>query len=107
MILLLIFFLLSNQYSAQSELVHLSYSEMKFESDVDFAAFYTLQVMCFLSLVIMQVVGGIDEQIPSLPSSTGVKVVTYSTLLNQVILIFPMNPTNSVEVLGDHSKDIL
>ncbi|KAL6188752.1 hypothetical protein ACLB2K_040143 [Fragaria x ananassa] len=29
------------------------------------------------------VVGGIDEQIPSLPSSTGVNVVTYSTLLNQ------------------------
>lgn len=80
---------------------------LKFESDVDFAAFYIFQVMCFLSLVITQVVGGIDEQIPSLPSSTGVKVVTYSTLLNQVILIFPMNPTNSVEVLGDHSKDIL
>ncbi|XP_050375234.1 long chain acyl-CoA synthetase 6, peroxisomal-like [Argentina anserina] len=29
------------------------------------------------------VVGGIDEHIPSFPSSTGVKVVTYLTLLNQ------------------------
>ncbi|KAK7253170.1 hypothetical protein RIF29_37662 [Crotalaria pallida] len=29
------------------------------------------------------VVGGMDDQIPSLPSSTGVKVITYSKLLNQ------------------------
>ncbi|TQD97581.1 hypothetical protein C1H46_016841 [Malus baccata] len=29
------------------------------------------------------VVGGVDDQIPSLPSSTGVKVVTYSKLLSQ------------------------
>ena len=32
-----------------------------------------------------QVVGGIDDQIPSLPSTTGVQVVTYSKLLSQVI----------------------
>jgi len=33
-----------------------------------------------------QVVGGIDDQIPKLPSSTGVEVVTYSKLLSQVIM---------------------
>jgi hypothetical protein len=33
-----------------------------------------------------QVVGGIDDQIPKLPSSTGVEVVTYSKLLSQVII---------------------
>ena len=43
---------------------------------------------------IMQVVGGVDDQIPSLPSSTGVKVVTYSKLLSQVIPFLPMNPLN-------------
>ena len=32
-----------------------------------------------------QVVGGIDDQMPSLPSTTGVEVVSYSKLLNQVI----------------------
>jgi hypothetical protein len=30
--------------------------------------------------------GGIDDQIPKLPSSTGVEVVTYSKLLSQVIM---------------------
>lgn len=44
-------------------------------------------ILSFLSDIptvrLIVVVGGIDEQIPSLPSSTGVKVVTYSTLLNQ------------------------
>ncbi|KAM5569341.1 long chain acyl-CoA synthetase 6, peroxisomal-like [Rosa sericea] len=44
-------------------------------------------ILSFLSDIptvrLIVVVGGIDEQIPSLPPSTGVKVVTYSTLLNQ------------------------
>lgn len=50
-----------------------------------------LQLFFFLALVISfaflnkQVVGGIDDQIPSLPSTTGVQVVTYSKLLSQVI----------------------
>ena len=37
----------------------------------------------------MQVVGGIDEQMPSLPSTTGVEVVSYSKLLSQVISFSP------------------
>ncbi|CAN1280311.1 Long chain acyl-CoA synthetase 7, peroxisomal [Linum perenne] len=35
------------------------------------------------SVRVIVVVGGIDDQIPSLPSSTGVQVVTYSKLLSQ------------------------
>ncbi|RYQ90611.1 long chain acyl-CoA synthetase 6, peroxisomal-like [Arachis ipaensis] len=35
------------------------------------------------SVRLIVVVGGIDGHIPSLPSSTGVQVVTYSNLLNQ------------------------
>ncbi|KAG4910378.1 hypothetical protein JHK87_056494 [Glycine soja] len=34
-------------------------------------------------MLCMQVVGGMDDQIPSVPSSTGVQVITYSKLLNQ------------------------
>lgn len=36
----------------------------------------------------VQVVGGIDDQMPSLPSSTGVKVISYSKLLSQVIWFY-------------------
>lgn len=32
-----------------------------------------------------------DDQIPSVPSSTGVQVITYSKLLNQVILFFSVS----------------
>jgi len=39
----------------------------------------------------MQVVGGMDDQIPSVPSSTGVQIVTYSKLLNQVILLLSVS----------------
>ncbi|KAF5738628.1 Acyl-CoA synthetase [Tripterygium wilfordii] len=44
-------------------------------------------LLSFLSEIptvrLIVVVGGIDEQMPSLPSSTGVQVVAYSKLLNQ------------------------
>ncbi|CAN0856680.1 Long chain acyl-CoA synthetase 7, peroxisomal [Linum grandiflorum] len=44
-------------------------------------------ILSFLSEIpsvrVIVVVGGIDDQIPSLPSSTGVQVVTYSKLLSQ------------------------
>ncbi|KAK3424728.1 hypothetical protein EUGRSUZ_F01499 [Eucalyptus grandis] len=44
-------------------------------------------LLSFLSEIptvrLIVVVGGIDEQIPSLPSTTGVKVLTYSKLLSQ------------------------
>jgi len=39
----------------------------------------------------MQVVGGIDDQIPSVPSSNGVQIITYSKLLNQVILLLSVS----------------
>ncbi|GLU08851.1 hypothetical protein SLE2022_257360 [Rubroshorea leprosula] len=35
------------------------------------------------SVSLIVVVGGIDDQVPSLPSSTGVQVITYSKLLSQ------------------------
>lgn len=63
--------------------------------------------MLSFSFIIIQVVGGIDDQIPSLPSSTGVKVVTYSKLLSQVILFFLMNQPNPWKVLGDLINDLL
>lgn len=56
--------------------------------------YISFKVMLSFSFIIIQVVGGIDDQIPSLPSSTGVKVVTYSKLLSQVILFFLMNQPN-------------
>ncbi|KAK4855141.1 hypothetical protein QYF36_004404 [Acer negundo] len=44
-------------------------------------------ILSFLSEIptvrLIVVVGGLDDQMPSLPSSTGVKVVTYSKLLSQ------------------------
>lgn len=56
--------------------------------------YISFKVMLSFSFIIIQVVGGIDDQIPSLPPSTGVKVVTYSKLLSQVILFFLMNQPN-------------
>ncbi|KAH7573749.1 hypothetical protein JRO89_XS03G0201900 [Xanthoceras sorbifolium] len=48
---------------------------------------WNLQLLSFLSEMptvrLIVVVGGIDDHMPSLPSSTGVKVVTYSKLLSQ------------------------
>lgn len=35
--------------------------------------------------VCIQVVGGIDDQIPSLPSSDGVQIISYTKLFSQVI----------------------
>lgn len=32
----------------------------------------------------MQVVGGVDDQIPSLPSTAGVEIVSYAKLISQV-----------------------
>ncbi|KAK2980893.1 hypothetical protein RJ640_011367 [Escallonia rubra] len=46
-----------------------------------------LQLLSFLSEIpsvrLIVVVGGVDDQIPSLPSTTGVEVITYSKLLSQ------------------------
>ena len=47
--------------------------------------FFFLALVISFAFLNKQVVGGIDDQIPSLPSTTGVQVVTYSKLLSQVI----------------------
>lgn len=39
---------------------------------------------CSFGLHVVQVIGGIDDQIPSLPITTGVQILTYSKLLSQV-----------------------
>lgn len=51
----------------------------------DSATFVLLALIISFVFPNKQVVGGIDDQIPSLPSTTGVQVVTYSKLLSQVI----------------------
>lgn len=47
-----------------------------------------LMKYCYISSILTmhlsQVVGGMDEHLPSLPQAAGVKLISYSKLLNQV-----------------------
>lgn len=68
----------------KTRLIFLDFKQNESKSD----RLYSIQILSLVfsfAFPLKQVVGGMDDQMPSLPSSTGVQVITYSKLLGQVI----------------------